>query len=97
MNTREAIDSLNEEGSKLLGMVVEGSDTPGVKKVWQRDIYPSRHATIAQEAIDTLLDLALVTKESLPGERYYKLHVTVKTAEAVGLYWSRHDEWDHKD
>tara|TARA_X000001382_G_scaffold47758_2_gene32280 strand:- start:588 stop:884 length:297 start_codon:yes stop_codon:yes gene_type:complete len=97
MNTREAIDSLNEEGSKLLGMVIEGSDAVGVKKVWQRDIEPSRHASMTQEAIDTLIDLALVTKESVQGERYYKLHITVKAAEAVGLYWNKHDEWAQRE
>lgn len=97
MNTRETIDSLSGEEAKLLRMVIEGSDAVGVKKVWQRDIEPSRHASMTQEAIDTLIDLALVTKESVQGERHYKLHITVKAAEAVGLYWNRHDEWARKE
>jgi len=93
MNTREAIKSLNSEEAKLFRMVIEGSDAVGSKKVWQRDIHPSRHASTTQEAIDTLTDLALVTKEPGGEECDYKLHITVKAAEAVGLRWNNHDEW----
>ena len=93
MTYTKAIQSLNEEEAKLFQMVIEGSDTVGAKKIWQRDIHPSRNAVTTQEAIDKLTDLALVTKESGQGEWDLKLHITVRAAEAVGLYWNKHNEW----
>ena len=93
MNIRETINSLNEDAAKLLRMVIEGSDAMGVKKVWQRDIQPSRHAITTQEAIDTLEDLAIVTEERGVEEGENRLYITVKAAEAVGLYWNKWDEW----
>ena len=93
MTHKKAIQSLNEEEAELFQMVIEGSDAVGSKKIWERDIHPSRHAMTTQEAIDKLIDLALVTKERGGEECHYRLHITVKAAEAVGLYWNRHDEW----
>ena len=96
MNTREAIKSLNKEEAKLFRMVVEGSDAVGRKKIWERDIQPSKQAFTTQEAIDTLTELALVSKERGGEECHYRLHITVKAAEAAGLYWSKWDEWDFR-
>ena len=99
MTYTKAIQSLNEEEAKLFQMVIEGSDTVGAKKIWQRDIH-GRHAMTTQGAIDKLVNLALVTKErgnpdgtdDMTPDIW--LHITVKAAEAVGLYWSKYDEWD---
>jgi len=93
MNTKETIQSLSEDAAKLFRMVIRGSDTVGCKKIWQRDIEPSRHALTTQEAIDTLTDLALVTKEQGFEEGEDRLYITVKAAETVGLRWNRHNEW----
>ncbi len=93
MNTKETIQSLSEDAAKLFRMVIRGSDAVGAKKIWQRDIEPSRHASTTQEAIDTLTDLALVTKEQ-GVEREERLYITVKAAETVGLRWNRHNEWE---
>ena len=96
MNTKQAIEGLNKEEAKLFRMVVEGSDAVGSKKIWERDIYPSRQALTTQEAIDALVDLALVTKEQGGEECHHRLHITVKAAEAAGLYWSKWDCWDFR-
>ena len=99
MTHKKAIQSLNEEEANLLKQVIEGSNRVGAKKIWQRDIHPSRHAVTTREAIQKLVDLALVTKEPGNPDGYtdepdFWLHITVKAAGAVGLYWHECDEWD---